>query len=127
MSFNCNVCGTFHYADMAYSRMCEVCRQRFCYNFDPPASNFHHTCGSQTGYGVWKCDTCTSNPPKCTYGPECKNELVEGEYTPCKACMRPMCGDHMQTSEICEQCWKAGRRTPFVDAVLRNKGWNVQD
>jgi len=38
-----------------------------------------------------------------------------------------MCGDHLQTSEICEECWTAGRRTPFINAALRKKGWNVEE
>ena len=40
--------------------------------------------------------------------------------------LRPMCGDHLQTAEICEECWAAGRRKPFVDSVQQGKGWNVK-
>lgn len=127
MSFNCRVCNAYHYSDTYQSRRCECCNQWFCFNHTPvPNDRTFRTCGRQTSAG-WKCNKCDSNPPLCTYNAECKNELVEGEYTPCKACMRPMCGDHMQTVEICEECWNAGRRIPFINAALQKKGWNVKE
>lgn len=125
MSFACCVCGIEHVADFHQSRLCDTCRQRFCLAHTPvPNDGTYRTCGRQTTRG-WVCIKCDSQPPRCSY-PGCNNELVEGEYFPCKACLRPMCGDHLQTAEICEECWAAGRRKPFVDSVQQGKGWNVK-